>query len=193
MTEKLSLEDVLDELMIEEPEPSDEALARWSERYPQYRHDLAEFFATWRVQRDMPEQAEPEIDEEWLVQQGVNYAMEILRKQGRLISPESIGPVAPFDQLVLAAVYMLHGDGYVVNITDKVSEMSSREVLLASTFASLDRLEKEYLVFGRDSDPETEPDGESRRYFTMTLTGDRALARAKETSKLLTDFLGDFA
>src|SRR3989442_14782887 len=126
MTEKLSLEDVLDELMIEEPEPSDEALARWSERYPQYRHDLAEFFATWRVQRDMPEQAEPEIDEEWLVQQGGNYAMENLRKQGRLISPGSIGPVAPLDPLVLAPGYMLSGGGYVGDITHKISEMLGR-------------------------------------------------------------------
>ena len=193
MTEKLSLDDVLDELMLEEPEPTDEALARWSARYPHYRHDLAEFFATWREQRDLPEEAEPLINEERLVQQGVNYAMEILRKQGRIISADSIGPISPFDQLVLAAVYMLHGEGDVVNITDKVSEMSGREVLLASTFASLDRLEKAYLVFGRDSDPETEPDGESRRYFTMTLVGEKVLVRERETSKLLNDLLGDFA
>jgi PadR family transcriptional regulator PadR len=193
MTGKLSLDDVLDELMLEEPEPTDEALARWSKRYPQYRHDLAEFFATWREQRDLPEEAEPVINEERLVQQGVEYAMEIVRKQGRLISPDSIGPVAPFDQLVLAAVYMLHGEGNNLSITDKVSEMSGRRVLLAFTFTSLARLEEAYLISGRDSDPQTEPDGESRRYFTMTLTGERALARERETSKLLTDLPGDFA
>ena len=120
-------------------------------------------------------------------------AMEILRKQGRIISADSIGPVAPFDQLVLAAVYMLHGEGDVVNITDKVSEMSGREVLLDSSFASLDRLEKSYLISGRESDPKTEPDGESRRYFTMTLVGEKVLVRERETSKLLNDLLGDFA
>src|SRR5437660_10506170 len=145
MTQRLSFEDVLDELMLEDPEPTYEELLRWSERYPQYRHDLAKFFATWAIQKEQPQ--ETEIDEERIVQQGVNYAMEIMRKQGRLISPDSIGPVSEFDQLVMAAVYMLHGDGYAVNITDKVNEMSGRDVLLAYTFASLDSLEKRYLVF----------------------------------------------
>jgi PadR family transcriptional regulator, regulatory protein PadR len=193
MTGKLSLDDVLNELMLEEPEPTDEALARWSERYPHYRHDLADFFATWREQRDLPEEAEPKIDEERLVQQGVDYAMEILRKQGRIISPDSIGPVSPFDQLVLAAVFLLHGVGNDMSITEKVSEMSGRRVLLAFTFTALERLERAYLISGRDSDPQSEPDGESRRYFTMTLAGERVLARETETSKLLTDLLGDFA
>ena len=65
--------------------------------------------------------------------------------------------------------------------------------MLASTFASLNRLESRGLVSSRVAGPETEPEGRTRRYFTVTLAGDRALAQAKETSKLLADFLGDLA
>lgn len=192
MTEKLTFEDVLDSLMLAEPEPSYQALVRWQKRYPQYRNELAKFIATWAVQRDRPEEP-PEIDEEWIVQQGVNHAMEILQRQGRLISPDSIRSLGEFDQLVLTAVYLLHGKGYSVNITAKVSEMSGREVLLGSTFVALSRLERRGLVSAWPSDPETEPEGKTRRYFTATIAGERALALAKEKSKLLADLLGDFA
>ena len=191
MTEKLSFEDVLDALMLEEPTPSYEALLRWSERYPRYRDDLAQFFATWAVQKEKPQNAE--IDEEGLVQRGVSHAMEILRRQGRLSSPDSIASLGPFDQLVLTAIYLLHGEGYSVNIAGKVDEISGTRPLLGSVFVSLSRLENRGLVSPRLADPATEPEGKTRRYFTATLAGERALAAAKETSKLLADFLGDFA
>jgi len=73
------------------------------------------------------------------------------------------------------------------------SQQEGTEVMLASTFASLNRLESRGLVSSRVAGPETEPEGRTRRYFTVTLAGDRALAQAKETSKLLADFLGDLA
>ena len=193
MTGKPSFEDVLDDLMLEEPTPSYAALLRWQERYPQYHDALAEFFATWAVQKEKPKEAEPEIDEEWLVQRGVSHSVEILRRQGRLVSPDSIESLERFDQLVLTAIYLLRGEGYSVNVTEKVSEMSGTRVLLGSTFVSLSRLENRGLVSPRLADPETEPEGKTRRYFTVTLAGERALAEAKETSKLLVDFLGDFA
>ena len=191
MTEKLSFEDVLDALMLEESTPSYEALLRWSERYPRYRDDLAQFFATWAVQKEKTQKVE--IDEESLVQRGVSHAMEILRRQGRLISPDSIESLQRFDQLVLAAIYLLHGQGYSVNIAGKVDEISGTRPLLGSVFVSLSRLENRGLVSPRLADPATEPEGKTRRYFTATLAGERALAAAKETSKLLADFLGDFA
>jgi len=184
-------EDVLDALMLEESKPSYAALLRWSERYPQYREALAEFFATWAIQAEQPQQVA--LDEERLADKGVSHALEILRRQGRVSPVGAIESVAPFDQLVLTAIYLLRGQGYSVNITDKVGEMSGTEVLLASTFGSLNRLESRGLVSSRVADPETKQEGRTRRYFTVTLNGERALAQAKEASKLLAGFLGDFA
>jgi len=194
MTDKLSLEDVLDTLMLDEPKPSYDALLRWQRRYPQYREELADFFAAWSIQSFHAGQPpKVQINEAQLVQKGVEHAMEILRRQGRIASSSEIATLQPFDQFVLTAMYLLHGDAYVVNITARVSEMLGREVLLASTFDALDRLEDQAFVLARKADPETEPDGKTRRYFTVTIRGERALAKAKATSKVIADALGDFA
>jgi len=191
MTANISLEEILDQLMLEEPKPSYEALLRWIERYPKYRQELTDFFAIWGVQSYLPP---ADIDEDAIVQKGVDHAMAILRKQGRILSKEEIeAPLQPLDQLVLAAIYMLHGQGYSVNITEKVSQMSGKHVLLASGFGALSRLETRYLVSARRTDPETEPGGKTRRYFAITIAGERALAHAKETSHVLDGLLGDFA
>src|SRR5438445_13674997 len=117
MTEKITFEDVLDEMMLEEPKPDYEALVRWQQRYPQYRNELAEFFATWSMQGHLAEVLpEPVIEEEKLVQKGVEYAMEILRKQGRLLPADYNPSIAPFAELVLAPVYTLHGQAAPANI-----------------------------------------------------------------------------
>src|SRR6266852_5961482 len=194
MTEKLSFDDVLDDLMLEEETPSYEALVRWQERYPQYRKELADFFATWAIQEahaQLPDRTG--IDEEKLVKRGVEYAMEILRKQGRLVPDAPVRSLQPFDQLVLTAVYLLRGQGYAVNITGKVGEMSETKPTLGSILISLDRLEEQHLVSSWVDESGNEPAGKARRYFRVTLLGEKALAYAKETSTVVARFLPDFA
>ena len=179
-------------LLLEEPAPTDEALARWSERYPQYRENLAEFFAAWAMQ-ETETGPEPDTDEDRIVQQSVNHAMDILRRQGRLTPAEAVQLLKPYDQLVLTAVWMLGGRGYAVTIAEKVSEMQGKRALLGSIHISLDRLERRALVLSRKADPVSEPEHEHRRYFTVTMAGARALAHAKQTSAELARFLPDFA
>ena len=190
MSHNMSFQDVLDALMLEEPAPTHEALERWAERYPQYYYALAEFFATWAIQKYHPEPP-PEIDEEAISQQGLNHVMDIVRRQGRLTSPESIGPLREYDQLVLATVYLFNGKGYVINIARSISEILGKEALLASINLSLDRLEQKALVLSLTPDPETVP--EHWTYYSITVSGKRALATAKETSAVLARVLEDFA
>ncbi len=189
MMEKLSFDDILDDLMIEEDKPTAEALARWQEQYPQYRQSLADFFETWADQEAHSDLPLPDIDEEKLVKKGVEYAMEILRKQGRLLPADYNPPIDPFDEQVLAAVYALHGQGYPVNIGEKVGDMSGNRPMLGTVLTSLDRLESKYLVMGRDVPAE----GKIRRYFTLTLSGEKVLMRVKEASPVVARFLADFA
>jgi hypothetical protein len=192
MTRNESFDDVLTMLMLEESAPTDEALARWSERYPQYREDLAGFFKTWGMteNRSGPE---PDTDEAWIVEQSVKHAMAILQRQGRLDPVKLVQQLAPYDDLVLTAVYLLGGRGYHSAITKKVGEMSGKQALLGSVFTSLNRLEDKGLVLSRPADPESEPENSTRRYFTMTMAGARALAHAKEVSPVVARFLPDFA
>jgi DNA-binding PadR family transcriptional regulator len=71
--------------------------------------------------------------------------------------------------------------------------VSGKRVSLGSTFASLGRLERQGLIEARMADAKAEPENKGRRYFTATLPGEQVLAEAKETSRILADFLGDFA
>jgi DNA-binding PadR family transcriptional regulator len=119
--------------------------------------------------------------------------MDLAKREGRLEPAAPVEQLSQFDQLLLAAIYLLHGDGHAVNITDKITEMSGERVLLGSTFGALTRLQQRGLIRGRAADPESEPEHKGRRYFTATLTGERALAEARETSRIVADFLGDFA
>jgi hypothetical protein len=189
MTQNLSFEDVLDQLMIEEPKPTSEALARWQEKYPQYGQALAEFFETWAEQEALAGQPDDApVDEEKLVRRGVEYALNILEKQGRIL-PDTVERLRDDDQLVLTAVYLLRGQGYPVNIMEKVGEMSGTQALLGSVLMSLDRLESKYLIQSREIDV----DGAPRRYFIVTLHGEHALAHAKATSTVVARFLPDLA
>ena len=73
------IEDILDALMLEEHEPSYTALTRWSERYPEHREALAEFFATWAVQAELPQ--ETVVDEERLANLAVSRALDIVHRR----------------------------------------------------------------------------------------------------------------
>ena len=193
---KFDFEDLTCDIMYE-GDSSVAALKRWQEHYPQYRDRLAEFFNGWALQKlyhDLPEDNElPEIDEKRLVKEGVDFAMEILRTQGRLLPATPAELPAEFDQLLLTAIYLLHGKADPVCIAQKVGEMTNREVFVGDIYVALDRLENQELVRGVDADPACEPDGNPRRYFTVTLAGDRVLALAKQRSTAVADFLEDFA
>lgn len=182
---KMLYEDVLNEVMLAEDTPSHAALLRWTERYPEYEDDLTRFFATWATQAVQP--GEPEIDEDRIIEQTVKRGLEILRRQGRLIEETRVEPLETVDQLVLTAIYLLHGDADIVSITKRVSEMSEKQVLPGATVISLSRLEDCALIHS------WEAEGQAGQHFTVTLSGEGALAHVKETSKVIRDLLGDFA
>lgn len=86
------LEDVLDALVHEEPEPTYDALTRWSALYPEHRDALARFFVTWAMQSNGL--GEPAINEESLANRTVSYALNAIHEiQGpSQRSPETRDP-----------------------------------------------------------------------------------------------------
>jgi len=184
-------EDVLNEVMLAEDTPSHAALVRWTDRYPDYAEDLAKFFATWAMQEIQTR--EPEIDEQKIVERAVSRGLDILRRQGRLMEKAPvIEPLTPVDQAVLYAIYLLHGEADLVSVTKRVSEISEGRLLPGTTVSALSRLEDRGLIQSfRDRDDESEQ--EVRKYFSVTLSGERALAHAKEIAKVPGDLLGDLA
>jgi hypothetical protein len=85
--EHVTFEDVLDEIMIQESEPTHEALLRWSNRYPEHREELAEFFATWAVQKETEER--PAIDEDRVASRMVSHALNLLYQQTHSTAKEA--------------------------------------------------------------------------------------------------------
>lgn len=77
MPNQLTLDDVLETIIIEEEEPSYEAMNRWIARYPQYKTQLVSFFGTWAIQSEQPMES-PAIDSETLASRGVSYALNLL-------------------------------------------------------------------------------------------------------------------
>jgi len=191
MTKELSFDDVLELLMMEESSPHYTVLQKWQERYPRYKRELAEFFAIWAIQEHNP--APSVIDKERLATEDKKRTMEMLRQQGRIAPADQIEPLSPFDQLVLTAVYLSGGEGDTASVTEKVNEMTGQEVIQEATSLALNGLKQRLLIDSWGPDTEIEPEAENTRYFTVTMTGERALAHAKATQKIVADFLGDFA
>ena len=81
-----------------------------------------------------------------------------------------------------------------MTIALKVGEMQGKDAgLLGSIMVSLQALQQKGLVLARPADPVTEPENQTRNYYTVTMAGTRALAHAKETSTVVARFLPDFA
>ena len=76
---KIALEDVLNAVMLEEKDPNYKTLLRWSKGYPEYREELARFFATWAIQMEIP--ADTKVDESHIANLGVSRALNILYRQ----------------------------------------------------------------------------------------------------------------
>jgi hypothetical protein len=190
----MSLEDVLNDVMLQEAKPNAEALLRWQKRYPQYQQELAHFFNSWALQflrEEYPQ--EVAIDEDKLAAKTVTFVMDYLKRRDGLYPKAASERLKPFDVLILTAVYLLRGQGDDMAITDKVGAMQGDEADLGAVFESLSRLQRNGYIWPWNSDPKTEPDGMSKRYFTVMLSGERALAEARVTSRVVAAALGEFA
>jgi hypothetical protein len=75
----ITFDDVVDALLLEEAEPNHAVLLRWSERYPEHRADLADFFAIWAVQCELPQTIE--VDKARLANLAVSHALNLLHRR----------------------------------------------------------------------------------------------------------------
>lgn len=98
------------------------------------------------------------------------------------MSRESLGH---FELLVLLAV-LRHGDeAYGVPIAHAISQSTGRQVILASVYNTLERLEEKGLVRSSVGQPTPERGGRARRYFSVTSAGLREVRAAKKALTVL--------
>lgn len=90
---------------------------------------------------------------------------------------ESLGE---FEHCLLAAIVHLDDEAYGVTIRREIGERTGRDIAIGALYTSLDRLERKGYLRSRMSDPTTQRGGRSKRYFTVTAAGARAMQRSRE-------------
>ena len=86
-----------------------------------------------------------------------------------------------FDLMLLLAVLRLGENAYGVTIARELEEQTDREVVIASVYATLERLQDRGLVTSSLGDSSPERGGRAKRYFRITGLGIREVRDARRS------------
>lgn len=86
-----------------------------------------------------------------------------------------------FELMVLLALMRLGDEAYGVTIADQLEEQTGREVVIASVYATLERLQDRGLVSSSLGDATPERGGRAKRYFRVTGAGVREVRDARRS------------
>ena len=84
-------------------------------------------------------------------------------------------------QMVLLALMRLGDDAYGVTIADELEQQAGREVVIASVYATLQRLQERGLVSSSLGDATPERGGRAKRYFRISGAGLREVRDARRS------------
>ena len=86
-----------------------------------------------------------------------------------------LAPLGVFEEQILVAVLRTGDAAYGMSVRREIERVAGRELAIGAVYATLDRLEaKGLLASSRPRDP-----GASRRVFSLTPAGARALAETR--------------
>ena len=86
-----------------------------------------------------------------------------------------------FEEIVILAVGILHGNAYGVSIKDEIEERLGREVSVGALQVTLRRLEKKGFLKSKHGSMEKNRGGRPKLYFTITAYGKKALTYVHDT------------
>lgn len=89
--------------------------------------------------------------------------------------------IGEFEELVLLAVGILHGNAYGVTIKDEIESRVGRTVSVGALQTTLRRLEKKGFLESSRGESTKQRGGRPKLYFTITNFGKKALTHSKET------------
>jgi PadR family transcriptional regulator, regulatory protein PadR len=85
-----------------------------------------------------------------------------------------------FEELVLLTVGILNKEAYSIAISNEIHRITNRNVNFALVHSALNRLEEKGYVDSKLGGATKERGGRSKRLFTISNAGKKALLRAKE-------------
>ena len=83
--------------------------------------------------------------------------------------------VGEFEEIVLLAVGVLHGNAYGVTIKEEIEQRTKRNVTVGALQVTLRRLEKKGFLTSKHADPDASRGGRPKLYFTLTAYGKKTL------------------
>ena len=90
-----------------------------------------------------------------------------------------------FEQRILFALIRLGADAYGVTIRQEIETRTGRAVSAGALYTALARLEKRGFVASRLGEPTPERGGKRKRLYTVHPAGERAIAQAYESLRLM--------
>ena len=94
----------------------------------------------------------------------------------------ALGPaLGDFEQVVLLAILRSHDNAYGVTVRNEIERCTGRAPSPGALYTTLDRLEEKGLVRSRMGDPTPERGGRSKRYFTVTAIGLKAVTQSQRS------------
>ena len=98
------------------------------------------------------------------------------------MSRESLGH---FELLVMLALVRQGEEAYGVPIADAIAQSTGKQVILASVYNTLERLEEKGLVRSTLGQSTPQRGGRAKRYFSITTAGLREVRAAKKALTVL--------
>ena len=89
------------------------------------------------------------------------------------------GLLGELEQLVLLAVMQLGNDAHGPAVRETINERTGIDLARGTVYVTLDRLERKGYLASEFGQPTPERGGKSKRLFTLTASGRRALADAE--------------
>ncbi len=89
--------------------------------------------------------------------------------------------IGEFEEVVLLAVGVLHGNAYGVTIKDMIEERLDREVSIGSLQITLRRLESKGFLKAKQGEADEKRRGRPKLFFEITAYGKKAIEYAKES------------
>jgi PadR family transcriptional regulator PadR len=97
------------------------------------------------------------------------------------MSDSQFSPLGVLEEQILVAVLRTRGDAYGMQVRREIERVTGRDLAIGAVYATLDRLEAKKLL----QSSRTFGEGPSRRLFTVSRAGARALADTREMRERL--------
>ena len=88
--------------------------------------------------------------------------------------------IGEFEEIVLLAVGVLHGNAYGVTIKEEIEQRTKREVTVGALQVTLRRLEKKGFLTSKHAEPDATRGGRPKLFFALTAYGKKTLQEALE-------------